>query len=146
VTTPGRATRATGLDWLSLALICASAVLCGLLELMLVGRFYIGGQIVPLIIIAAIANNIGLPVLGYRAMGTPRGAILPVVFWLVTVLFLSVYTRPEGDLLVIAAYGQQWGFYGVLLLGGIAGFVSILFVGQGFSLRRGRKDVDRPTR
>jgi Family of unknown function (DUF6113) len=139
VTDPARATRPTGVDWLSLVLICASAVLCGLLELMLVGQFYIGGQIVPLIIIAAIANNIGLPLLGYRAMGMPRGAILPVVFWLLTVLFLSIYTRPEGDLLVIAGYGQQWGFYGVLLLGGIAGFVSILFVGQGVSLRRGRR-------
>jgi hypothetical protein len=139
VSDSGRGTRPTGLDWLSLALICASAVLCGLLELMLVGQFYVGAQIVPLIIIAAVASNIGLPVLGYRAMGTPRGAILPVLFWLVTVVFLSIYTRPEGDLLVIAAYGQQWGFYGVLLLGGIAGFVSILFVGQGISLRRGRR-------
>jgi hypothetical protein len=115
---------------ISLVLTCASAVLCGLLELMLVGQFYVGGQIIPLVIIAAVVSNIGLPVLGYRAVRAPRGAILPVVCWLITVLFLSIYERPEGDLLVISAYGQQWGFYGVLLLGGIAGFASIILVGQ----------------
>lgn len=136
---PGRGTGPTAIDWLSLAFTCASAILCGLLELMFIGQFYIGQQIIPLVVIGAVASNIVLPMLGYRAMGSPRGAILPVVFWLVTVLFLSVYARPEGDLLVISAYDQQWGFYGVLLLGGAAGFAAILVVGRGISWRRGRK-------
>lgn len=122
--------RPGAIGWVSLALTCASAVLCALLEMMFIGQFYIGGQIIPLVIIAAVANNIGLPVLGYRAMHTPRGAILPAVFWIVTLLFFSIYARPEGDLLVISAFGQQWGFYGVLFFGGIAGFGSILVVGQ----------------
>lgn len=118
------------IGWLSLALVCASAVLCALLELMFISQFYIGGQIIPLVIIAAVANNIGLPVLGFRAVHRASGALLPVLFWLVTLLFLTVYERPEGDLLVITPYGQKWAFYGMLFFGGIAGFASIVIVGQ----------------
>lgn len=117
------------IGWVSLALVCASAVLCAVLELMFISQFYIGGQIIPVVIIAAVANNIGLPVLGHHAVRAPRGAILPVLFWLVTLLFLSIYQRPEGDVLVLSAYDQDLAFYGMLLFGGIAGFGSIVVLG-----------------
>lgn len=120
--------RPGAIGWVSLVLVCASAVLCAVLELMLIPQFYIGGQIIPLVIIAAVANNIGLPVLGYHAVRAARGAVLPVLFWLITLLFLSIYQRPEGDLLVIAAYDQDLAFYGMLLFGGIAGFGSIVML------------------
>lgn len=131
------------IGWVSLALVCASAVLCALLELMFIGQFYIGGQIIPVVIIAAVANNIGLPMLGYHAVRTPRGVLLPVLFWLVPLLFLTLYERPEGDLLVISAYGQQWGFYGMLLFGGIAGFGSIIVLGQRAPVAPRRTTVPR---
>lgn len=124
------------LDWVSLVLVCAAAVLCGLLQIAFLGQFYVGATIVPLMIIAAIVSNIVLPLLGYRAVRAARGAVLPVLFWLLVVLGLTVYNRPEGDLWVISAFGQSWAFYGVLLLGTVAGFVTIIAVG-GLTTRPG---------
>lgn len=116
-------------DWLSILLLCASAVLCGLLEVAFIGQFYVGATIVPVVVLASIVTNTVLPLLGHRAVGATRGAVLPVLFWLITVLGLSIYTRPEGDLFVTSAFDQDWAFYGMLLLGTVAGFISIVRAG-----------------
>jgi hypothetical protein len=109
------------LDWVSLALMCASAVLCALFELMYL-PIYIGSVIVPVTILAAVASNLLLPWWGYRTVGRLTGAVLPVLAWLITVLALSLVTRPEGDLFITAAFHQDLAYYGLLLFGATAGF------------------------
>ena len=118
-------------EWVALALICASAALAALLELMFLARFYLGSVIVPVVILVALVGNVVLPRWGFRIMGTAKGAVLPVAAWLLTLLGLSLYTRPEGDLFVIAAYGQQYAFYGLLLGGSLVGFVTVVTTGAG---------------
>lgn len=114
--------------WLTVALLCGCALLSALLELLFLSRFYVGATIVPLVVGAALLGNVVVPFLGHRAVGSASGAVLPVVVWLVTVLGLSMYTRPEGDLFVIDAYHQQAAFYALLLVGAVAGFVTTIAV------------------
>lgn len=113
-------------DWLAFVLICASAVLAAVLEVMFLTQFYIGSVIVPLVILAAIAGNVVLPRMGFGAVRSPVGAVLPVLLWLVVVLVPGLYNRPEGDLFVLGEHGQQYAYYGMLFSGAIAGFVTVI--------------------
>ena len=123
---PGaRVAPATGVDWVSFVLICAIAVFSALLELMLI-PLYIGSIIIPISVVGAIASNVVLPWWGHRTIGRGLGAVLPVVCWLIVILGLSVVTRPEGDIFVSAAFNQNWVYYGVILLGAVAGFTTVL--------------------
>jgi hypothetical protein len=113
-------------EWVTLALICASSALSALLELLFLGQFYVGSIIVPLVIVAAIAGNLALPRWGMSVIGAGKGAVLPMLCWLIVLLVPSLYNRPEGDLFVIASYGQEYAFYGLLLGGSLAGFATIV--------------------
>jgi hypothetical protein len=111
--------------WLTVLLLCGCAVFSALLELLFI-PLYVGSVLVPVTVVAALASNILLPRWGYAAVGRLSGAVLPVLCWLVPLLALTVYQRPEGDVLVLAGQGQQWAFYGVLLVGAVAGFATVI--------------------
>jgi hypothetical protein len=128
-------------DWVSLALICASAAFSALLELLFLARFYVGTVIVPLVVLVAVVGNAALSAWGFSIARSTRGAVLPLAGWLLVVLGLSLYTRPEGDLFVINAYHEQAAFYALLLLGAGAGFATTIVL----SGRAARALADRPT-
>ena len=111
-------------EWVTLGLVCASSMLSALLELLFVARFYVGTVIVPLVVLAAVVGNVGLSWWGFRLAGSTRGAVLPLVSWLLVVLGLTLYNRPEGDLFVLGVHGQQYAYYGLLFAGAIAGFAT----------------------
>ena len=108
------------------ALLCGCALLSSLLELAFLAEFYAGTAIVPVTILAAVISNIVLPLWGFRTVNTLSGAVLPVLSWLVPILALTMYNRPEGDLFVIGEFHQDTAFYGLLLLGAAAGFGTIV--------------------
>jgi hypothetical protein len=107
-------------------LLCASAVLSSLLELVFLGEFYAGTAIVPVVILAALVGNVLLPLEGYRAANRMAGAVWPVLCWLVPMLALTMYNRPEGDLFVLGEFHQDVAFYGLLLAGAVAGVATIV--------------------
>ncbi len=113
-------------EWISFVLVCASAALAGLLEVLFLAQFYIGKVIIPITIIAAVAGNVILPRMGRWLLGSVRGAIAPIALWLLVILIPALYNRPEGDLFVLGIYGQQWAYYGLLFAGAIAGFATII--------------------
>ncbi len=113
-------------EWASFVLVCASAALAALLELLFLGRFYVGKVIVPVVIVAAIVGNLALPRLAKAVVGTTRGAVAPVALWLLVILVPTLYNRPEGDIFVLGIYGQQYAYYGLLFAGAIAGFGTIV--------------------
>jgi hypothetical protein len=115
--------------WATFALLCGTAVLNALLDVAFLARFYAGTVIIPVTILAAVGGNIVLPWLGLRAVGRMAGAVLPVVCWLIPTLVLTMYSRPEGDLFVIAEYQQQYAFYGLLIAGATAGFATVVVLG-----------------
>ena len=48
---------------------------------------------------------------------------------MVPLLGLAMVSRPEGDVFVLGGHStQQWAFYGVLLLGAAAGFVTVVLL------------------
>jgi hypothetical protein len=118
-------------DWAAVALLCACGVFSGLLELLFVGQYYVGTFVVPVVVVAAVVGNFVLTRWGYRILGRLSGATLPLVFWLLPVLALTMYNRPEGDVIVTSLYGQQWVYYGVLFLGAGAGLVTIVMLTGG---------------
>jgi hypothetical protein len=118
--------RPGAIEWLSFAFICGSMVLSALLEVMFLGQFYAGTVIIPVVVLAAIVGNLMLPWWGSAVLASGKGAVIPVVLWLVVVLVLTLYNRPEGDVFVLGNEGQQYAFYGLLFGGAIAGFVSIV--------------------
>jgi hypothetical protein len=125
------------IDALNLVLLCGCALLSGLLELMFLGEFYAGAAIVPAPIAGAIAGNILLPVWGFRTLQQVKGAVLPVLSWLIPILVLTMYNRPEGDLFVLGAYYQDAAFYGLLLAGAACGFGTVVVVsGAGTAARQ----------
>jgi hypothetical protein len=117
--------RPGAVEWVTFALICGSAVLSALLELMFLSRWYVGTVLVPVVILVAIVGNLGLPRWGFSVLGSVKGAVLPVVLWLLVIMVLALYNRPEGDILVLGNQGQSAGFYGLFFAGAIAGFVTI---------------------
>ncbi|HEY2296637.1 MAG TPA: DUF6113 family protein [Jatrophihabitans sp.] len=117
--------RPGAVEWVTLALIGGSAILSAVLELLFLSRWYAGTVLVPVVILAAIGGNVALPYWGYTVLGRVMGAVLPVGLWLIVIVLLTLYTRPEGDILVAGNHGQNLGFYGLFFGGAIAGFVTI---------------------
>lgn len=114
-----------GRDWAMLVVLCAAALLSGILEVLFV-PLYVGSVLVPIVIVFAVAGNLLLPRLGRVLVASGAGSLVPFLSWLVPVLGLTLFPRPEGDVLVPGGNGQQWTFYGVLLGGCLAGFASTL--------------------
>lgn len=113
------------LAWATMVVICACAVLSGLLEVLFV-PLYVGSVIVPVAVVAALAGNVVLPRWGLQALHRGIGGALPALCWLVTVLGLATVPRPEGDVLVAGGNAQAYVFYGVLLAGAVAAMVTVV--------------------
>jgi hypothetical protein len=73
----------------------------------------IGGLLVPLSIVAAVAGNLLLTTAAHRLSGSRVVAVLPALVWL-TVAVSAMIRRPEGDL--------------VLTGGGATGVVNLAFL------------------
>jgi hypothetical protein len=126
--------------WVVVGLLTACAVLSGVLEVLFI-PFYIGASLVPVVVIFAVAGNVLFPLWCYREVPAAGAAALPFAAWVLPVLVLPLYPRAEGDVLVLGGNGQQWTFYGVVLLGCGAGFATIVRVtgpnrGPGRTARR----------
>ncbi|MCW2495563.1 hypothetical protein [Jatrophihabitans sp.] len=115
----------TAVDWLLVALLCAVGVLAAGVELMLVPLF-VGKVVCPVSVVAAIVTNLVLPRAGMSLVRRPLGAVLPLVSWLVPTLILTLYARPEGDILVSGGDAQEYVLYALLLLGAGAGFYAVI--------------------
>lgn len=127
---PGGAPRSAGAAGVTAAvLVCASGVLSAALELFFV-PVYLGSVLAPFTVAAALLGGIALPLLGRAAAGT-AGSMLPVLFWLVTLVGLALVPRPEGDVLVLGGNGQEYVFYAVLLVGAAAGFGTVVITSTG---------------
>src|SRR5256885_1765000 len=111
--------------WVMRVVLCLTAALSGILEVLFV-PLYVGSVLIPVVVPLAIAGNLLLPYLGRALVPSGAGALAPVAAWLVPVLVLALFPRPEGDVLVPGGGGLQWTFYGLLLGGCAAGFVSIV--------------------
>ena len=131
-------------EWVGVAVLCACAVLSALLELLFV-PLYVGATIVPVVVVAGLVGNVLLPRWGFQLARSSAGAVLPVAFWLVTLLVFSLFPRPEGDIFVLAEQGQQWTFYALLLVGAAAGFATVVVI-TGSSQRGIRPPTNTPVR
>jgi Family of unknown function (DUF6113) len=106
------------------ALCGLTAMLAALIEVLLT-PLYVGRWLFPITLVLAIGTNIALPVLARQLVDSTFAAIVPVILWLLTVLVLSL-PRPEGDVLLPGGSGaQQWVSYGLLLVGGTAGAITV---------------------
>jgi hypothetical protein len=76
----------------------------------------IGGVLVPVSVVAAVAGNLMLVAGAFRVSRSRVVAVLPAAVWIVLVLLAS-QQRAEGDLLIIG--------------GGAAGYVNLAFLGCG---------------
>ena len=123
-TGPGTDSAPSAADYLVLALICASAVLSGLLELLLVPH-YVDGHIFPISVPLAMITTYALPKLGFWLIGQVRGAVLPLLFWIVPVLALGFLGRPEGDLIIEGGNNEQWVALAMIVAGAVVGFTVI---------------------
>jgi hypothetical protein len=110
----------------ALLVVCLSAWLAGLIEVLLV-PVYIGSVLVPATVLFGLVTNVALPRLARVAVPSTAAAVLPFLIWLITVVWLAMTPRAEGDVLVRAGVGEQWVFYGLLLGGTIAGTTAVVF-------------------
>ncbi|HEV7193829.1 MAG TPA: hypothetical protein VGN35_11570 [Jatrophihabitantaceae bacterium] len=113
------------LDWVGVALVCGSAALAALIELFLV-PLYAGSVLVPVAILLAVAGNVLLPRMGRALVPKALAAVLPFVAWLIVVVAVGFFTRPEGDVVLPGGGGAEWVGLGVALGGALAGTVTIV--------------------
>jgi hypothetical protein len=130
-----RARRATrGLDLLGVAgvlLVCASSALSAVIEMLLV-PLYAGAVLVPVAVLLAVGGNIVLPRLARVLVPTGRATLAPFAAWLLVVLVVGLFPRPEGDVIIPGGGGAvQWTGYGVLLGGALAGTLTVVLTGAG---------------
>lgn len=108
-----------------LLIVCLAAWLAGLIEVLLV-PVYIGSVLVPVAVVFALVTNIVLPLLARAAVPSTAAAVLPFVIWVLTVVWLAMTPRAEGDVLVPGGGSVQWVFYGLLLVGTVAGTLTVV--------------------
>ena len=123
------------------AVAAAGMVLCGLTALLaglvevLLTPLYVGRWLFPVTLLLAIVTNVALPLLARQFIDATVAAVIPVALWLLTVLLLSL-ARPEGDVLLPGGSGaQQWVSYGLVLVGGTAGAITIALTARRSRLR-----------
>jgi hypothetical protein len=84
----------------------------------------IGGVLLPLSIVAAIAGNLLLPGVALRLSGSRLVAVLPAVTWLVVVVG-GMVRRPEGDLVITGGGATGVVNLAFLMLGVLAAAFSV---------------------
>lgn len=120
---------ATGIGIFGVVLCCASAALAAVIEVLLT-PFYLGSVLVPISIVLAVASNVALPIISRSLVDSVLAAAAPVVVWVAVVLALSL-PRPEGDVLLPGGKGGQLAVsYSVLLLGVLAGVITVSVAGR----------------
>ncbi len=112
-------------DLVGVAVLCGCAVLSGVLELLLV-PLYLGSTIVPVAVVAAVVGNIALPRMARTLIDSTAAAFAPFLAWLVVVAVVGLMPRPEGDVILPGGGTVQFVSYGVLLLGALAGTVTVV--------------------
>lgn len=122
---PDGAREPTAAGWAGVVLLCACAVLAGLLQALLV-PVYAGNTPIPVAVLFALVTNAAFPRLGYRLVPRAFAAIAPFVCWLVVIFGFGVVGRPEGDV-ILPGGPLQWVSYGVMLGGALAGTLSVVF-------------------
>jgi hypothetical protein len=116
----------TAWAWIGVAVLCGCAMLAAVLALFLV-PVYAGTVVVPVAVAAALATNIVLPRLARALIPTTGAAMLPFASWLIVVIAVGTFPRPEGDVVLPGGGGAlQWVSYGVLLGGALAGTVTVV--------------------
>jgi hypothetical protein len=118
--------RRAGADYAVLAIVCASAIVAGTIEVLLI-PLHIGGTALPITVLFGILTGLVLPRLGLWLTQTMAGGVLPLACWLIAVLGVAFYPRPEGDVLVLGGKSsQQWVLFAMIVAGALAGFRTIL--------------------
>jgi len=116
------------LEIAGLVLCCATAVLAGIIAVLLTPLYW-GSALVPLAVVLAAISNVVLPMLAVRLGRSGFAAALPFGVWLLTVIVLGI-SRPEGDVLLPGGNGGQlWVTYGMVLAGGVAGALTLMVRG-----------------
>ena len=86
--------------------------------------FRLGGLLVPLSVLAAVAGNVLLVRAAWRATGSRLAAALPALVWLV-VAVAAMSRRPEGDLVLVSGGAAGVVNLSFLLLGVVAAAFSV---------------------
>jgi hypothetical protein len=108
-----------------LVLVCLSAALSAVLELLLV-PLRAGTSMAPVSALFAVVGGLVFPRMGRVFADRTAALSAPFVAWLAPLVLLALAGRPEGDVLVPGGGGEQWVFYATLIFGSIAGIVSIV--------------------
>ena len=109
------------MDYALLVLVCATAAVAGLVEVLLVPR-YIGSLIFPIAVPLGVLTAWGLPRLGFFLTRRVSGAALPLLCWMLPVLILTFWPRPAGDVVVEGGNAEQWVAFTMIVLGAVIGF------------------------
>lgn len=115
------------LDWFGVALVCGVAALAALFELFLV-PFYIGSVLVPIAVLFAVVSNAVLPRLSRALVPTTAAAVLPFAVWLIVVIAIGFFARPEGDVVLPGGGGAEWVGFGMLVGGAVAGTITLVWL------------------
>lgn len=142
---PREGAESSALAIAGLVLCGLTAVLAGLVEVLL-SPLYVGRWLFPITLLLAVGTNVALPVIARDLVDSTMAATLPVILWLITVLVLSL-PRPEGDVLLPGGGALQWVSYGLVLIGGAAGAITIALTARRSRSRPpAQSQVATPTR
>lgn len=126
----------TRLDWAGVGLYTAGAILAAALDVFLL-PFYVGSVIAPVSIALAVVGNIVVPRLSRSLVNSTAGAAVPFAAWVLVVVVLALYPRPEGDVIVPGGGSVELVFWGTLIAGTVAGLVTVVVTATPIPARAG---------
>jgi hypothetical protein len=103
-------------------------MLAAALEVLLV-PLYAGKTLVPVTVVLAVLINIALPLLARSIVPRGSAAFAPFAVWLLVVVIIGLFPRPEGDVILPGGGALEWVGYGVLLGGTVAGTLTVAVSG-----------------
>jgi hypothetical protein len=115
-------------------LLIATSLITGVLDVFLTPLRW-GTHILPLAVPLAILGNVLLVTLARKGLRSGGFGFAVLVAWVLPVIVLPMWPRPEGDVVVPAGGSEQWVYFATLLLGAAAGIVAQFWADP--SYRRG---------
>jgi hypothetical protein len=105
---------------------CLVAGLSAVLEVLLI-PVYIGRFIFPIAVVIALVANIAIPRLAHQVLDSGWAVLLPMVVWVLTVIWLAFFNTSHGSVLVPGAGDDEYVGLAIFFGGTLAAAIGVLY-------------------
>jgi hypothetical protein len=104
---------------------CLVAGLSGVFEVLLI-PVYIGRFIFPITVLIALVGNVVLPRLAHQVVDSGWAVLMPMVVWVLTVIWLAFFNTSHGSVLVPGAGDDEYVGLALFFGGTLAAAIGVI--------------------